>query len=206
MIYALFQPILPNMHCFSMHFVHTADYRDWMTFMHPEQEQAAAEEFSGHAKLAGVTGSGKTCIVVRRATILAERYPSGEILVLTLNRPLAALIDDLVSTTASSSNVRDRIKVVPFFALCQELLKQFEPENWKLYDDRTWKSHEHIDEVWQEYFRCELNNRDAECMQPVHDSLVSRNIDAERYIREEFDWIRSAIRFLITLESKWYLV
>ena len=178
-----------------MHFVHTADYRDWMTFMHPEQEQAAVEEFSGPAKLAGVSGSGKTCIVVRRATILAERYPSGEILVLTLNRPLAALIDDLVSTTASSSNVRDRIKVVPFFALCQELLKQFEPENWKLYDDRTWKSHEHIDEVWQEYFRCELNNRDAECMQPVHDSLVSRNIDAERYIREEFDWIRSAIPF-----------
>ena len=130
------------------HFVQTAEYRDWMMFMHPEQEQASAEEFSGPAKLAGVSGSGKICIVVRRAIMLAERYSSGEILVLTLNRPLAALIDDLVSTTASSTKIRDRIKVVPFFQLCQDLLKQFEPENWKIYDDKTWKSQEHIDEVW----------------------------------------------------------
>lgn len=32
-------------------------------------------------------------------------------------------------------------------------------------------------------------------MQPVHDSLASRNVDAERYIREEFDWIRSGIPY-----------
>ena len=177
------------------HFVRTADYRDWMTFMHPEQEKEAVEVFSGPTMLTGVSGSGKTCIVVKRAGILAERYQSDEILVLTLNRPLAALIDDLVSTTVSNSNVRERISVVPFFALCQDLLKQFEPDNWKLYDDRTWKSQEHIDEVWREYYRCQLNNRDAECMQTVHDSLVSRSIDAEQYIREEFDWIRSAVPF-----------
>jgi hypothetical protein len=27
----------------------------------------------------------------------------------------------------------------------------------------------------------------------VHDSLIARNVNAERYIREEFDWIRSAL-------------
>ena len=177
------------------HFVHTAEYRDWMTFMHPEQEQEAGASFSGSAKLAGVSGSGKTCIVVSRAIVLADRYPTDGILVLTLNRPLAKLIDDLVTASVSSSTVGDRITVLPFFELCQQLLNEFEPENWKLYDDRTWKSHEHIDEVWREYYRCELNNRDAECMQPVHDSLISRGIDAERYIREEFDWIRSAVPF-----------
>ena len=177
------------------HFARTADYRDWMIFMHPEQEEEAEANFSGSAKLAGVSGSGKTCIVVKRAIMLAERYPSGDILVLTLNRPLAKLIDDLVSASVSPTTTRGRIKVLPFFQLCQELLDQFEPENWKLYDDRTWKSHEHIDEVWREYYRCQLNNRDAECLQAVHDSLISRNIDAERYIREEFDWIRSAVSF-----------
>lgn len=174
------------------HFVQTADYRDWMVFMHPEQERVAKAEFSGPAKLVGVSGTGKTCIVVRRAVALAERYPSGNILVLTLNRPLATLIKDLVSVCASSS-ARERIEVLPFFQLCQKLLAQFEPENGKLYDDVTWKTKEHIDEVWREYYRCELNNRDAAVMQPVHDSLISRKIDAERYIREEFDWIRSAV-------------
>ena len=176
------------------HFVRTADYRDWMVFMHPEQERVAEAEFSGPAKLTGVSGSGKTCIVVRRAVVLAERYPTGDILVLTLNRPLAALIDDLISTCASPT-ARGRIKVLAFFDLCQEFLFQFEPKNRKLYDDRTWKSEEHIDEVWREYYRCELNNRDAACMQPVHDSLISRSIDSERYIREEFDWIRSAMSY-----------
>lgn len=177
------------------HFVRTADYRDWMVFMHPEQERMAEAEFSGPAKLVGVSGSGKTCIVVRRAVVLAERYPTGSILVLTLNRPLAALIKDLVSLTCVSPMARDRIKVLAFFDLCRELLNQFEPENRKLYDNRTWKTNEHIDEVWREYYRCELNNLDAAIMQPVHDSLISRRIDAESYIREEFDYIRSAVPY-----------
>ena len=177
------------------HFVRTADYRDWMVFMHPEQETVAEAEYAGPAKLTGVSGSGKTCIVVKRAIVLARRYPDERILVLTLNRPLASLIEELVSVTCDDSRVRERIQVIPFFHLCQELLKGFEPENTKLYDDVTWKSKEHIDEVWREYYRCEVNVRDAACMLPVHDSLISRGIDAESYIREEFDWIRSALSF-----------
>ena len=175
------------------HYIRTADYRDWMMFMHLEQERIATAEFAGSAKLIGVSGSGKTCIVVKRAVTLAERYPNGEILVLTLNRPLAGLIRDLVLSYCPFPNVRDRIKVVSFFELCQEFLDDFEPENKKLYSDMTWKTLQHIDEVWREYYRLELNNRQAECMIPVHDSLISKGIDAERYIREEFDWIRSAI-------------
>ena len=30
-------------------------------------------------------------------------------------------------------------------------------------------------------------------MHPVHDSLIAQGVNAENYIREEFDWIRSAI-------------
>ena len=177
------------------HFVKSAHYKDWMMFMHPDQERIATEEFAGPAKLTGVSGSGKTCIVVKRAVTLAERYLDESILILTLNRPLAGLIRDLVFHYCAFQEVRERIEILPFFELCQRLLKKFEPQNEKLYDDRTWKTMEHIDEVWREYYRCELNNRDAECMQPVHDSLISQGIDAESYIREEFDWIRSAVRY-----------
>lgn len=177
------------------HFVRTADYYDWMTFMHGEQERVATGSYAGATKLVGVSGSGKTCIVVRRAVVLANRYPDDLVLVLTLNRPLAALISGLIQNVCEDQALEDRIEVMPFFALCQKLLGEFEPDNWKIYDDITWKSKEHIDEIWREYYRCELNNRDAACLQRVHDSLIARGIDAETYVRQEFDWIRSALPF-----------
>lgn len=173
------------------HYASHADYRSWMLFMHPDQQRFVDDVYAGPAKLSGVSGSGKTCVVVRRAAALAERYPQGRVLVLTLNRSLAKLIEVLMDV-ATLENARERIEVMPFFRLCQQLIHEFEPENDRLYDDVTWKSTEHIDEIWREYYRCELNNTDARVMQKVHDSLVARGIDAETYIREEFDWIRSA--------------
>ena len=166
-------------------------YKAWMLFMHPEQERVALERFDGPAKLLGVSGSGKTCVVVRRAVELAARYPDERILVLTLNPPLASLIRDLV-VEAAGAEILERIRVDPLFSICQEILHIHEPENDRHYDEITWKANEHVDEIWREYYRCELNNNDAACMLPVHDSLISRGISAEKYIRQEFDWIRSA--------------
>lgn len=174
------------------HFVKSASYMDWMLFLHPDQQYIVDKDFPGPAKLIGVSGSGKTCIIVKRAIRLAEKYSGEKILLLTLNRQLARLIDDMVSA-ASPEDVRKQIEVKPFFLLCQDLLKQFEPQNEKLYDDVTWKAKEHIDEIWREYYRCELNNHDAKLLFPLHDSLIARKVNAEKYIREEFDWIRSAV-------------
>lgn len=174
------------------HFMRTADYREWMLFLHPDQEAVAYRDFTGSAKLSGVSGSGKTCIVVKRAVFLAEKYPDQRVLVLTLNRPLAKLISELV-LACTPNDVSQRIDVEPFFHVCQRLLMEFEPGSEKLYDDRTWKSHEHIDEIWREFYRCELRHRGAEKLQSVHDSLLSRGVEAESYIRDEFDWIRSAV-------------
>jgi len=173
------------------HYAARADYKDWMLFMHPDQQRYVDADYAGPTKLSGVSGSGKTCVVVRRALALAEKYPREKVLILTLNRSLATLIQGLVDK-AAFENVRGRIDVLPFFHLCQSLLVRFEPQNRRLYDDVTWKSKEHIDEIWREFYRCELNNYDARILQRLHDSLISRGIDAETYLREEFDWIRSA--------------
>jgi hypothetical protein len=176
---------------FLLAYAEQADYKDWMTFMHPEQEAIAFSDFKGPAKLLGVSGSGKTCIVVQRAIFLANKYPKEPILVVTLNKPLAQLINELVQQLSGTEH-EINITVQPFFDVCQDLLHEFEPENKKLFDDVTWKSGEHIDEIWREYYRCYLGNTDASILRQVHDSLISRNVDAEMYIREEFDWIRSA--------------
>lgn len=174
------------------YFVRTAAYMDWMLFLHPDQETVVKRDFGGPAKLIGVSGSGKTCIVVQRAIRLAEMYPNERILILTLNRPLARLIEDMMDA-ACIPDIREQIDVMAFFSLCQRLLREYEPQNEKIYDDVTWKSREHIDEIWREFYRCELNNHDAQVLLPVHDSLIARGVNAEQYIREEFDWIRSAL-------------
>ena len=173
-------------------FMRTARYRDWMLFMHPEQEAIAEEDFDGIAKLMGVSGSGKTCVVVQRAVRLARKYPRGRILVLTLNKALAKLISQLVESCANKEECT-RIDIRPFFALCQTLLANVEPDAKRIYDEVTWKTNEHVDEVWQEYYRCETNNYDARVFQPVHDMLLARGWNPERYLREEVDWLRSAL-------------
>jgi hypothetical protein len=128
-------------------FMKTAKYRDWMLFMHPAQERIVDEDFDGPAKLVGVSGSGKTCVVVQRAVRLARQYEGERVLILTLNRALAQLINDLV-TSCTPPDVRGRIDVKPFFSLCRELMLRFDPSGHKLYDEVTWKSNEHVDEVW----------------------------------------------------------
>src|SRR6185437_8624591 len=173
-------------------FMKSARYRDWMLFMHPAQERVVDEDFNGPAKLVGVSGSGKTCVVVRRAVRLAQKYPDGKILVLTLNRALARLISELVEEVADQ-RVQSRIEVRAFFTLCRRLLKEFEPANDRIHNDITWKSNEHVDDIWQEYYRCENNNNDAKVLQPVHDSLLARGLRPELYLREEVDWLRSAL-------------
>lgn len=173
------------------HFAIYAEIQDWMLFMHPDQQQYVDAHYSGPAKVSGVSGSGKTCVVVRRAIRLANQHPNERVLILTLNRSLASLIQILVNK-AAPGEASSRIDVLPFFGLCQKLIRKFEPENYRLYDDTTWKGFEHIDEIWREFYRCEVNNHDARVLTRLHDSLIARSIDAESYIREEFDWIRSA--------------
>lgn len=172
-------------------FADQATYRDWMLFMHPDQEQIVEEDFEGPAKLVGVSGSGKSCVVVRRAIRLADKYPRERVLIVTLNRALAALIDELV-TACASDEVRARIDVRPFFVLCRELMFELDARRAALLDEYAHKHAEHVEEIWQEYYRCEVNNDDAMAFRPVHDSLLARGCSPEKYLREEVNWLRSA--------------
>ena len=174
-----------------IHLMKTYDYQQWMLFMHPEQKKIVDKDFNGPAKLSGVSGSGKTCVLIKRAIRLAKKYEDEKILILTLNKSLSQLIEEL-KNVAAIDNIKNNIEVKSFWKLCQELLIEFESENKKLYDDLTWKTNESIDEIWEEYYHCELNNSDAEVLMPVHKSLLMRNIYPLDYLKQEFDWIRSS--------------
>jgi hypothetical protein len=172
-------------------YARSSDYKSWMTFLHPDQEQIVDQSFAGPSKLLGVSGSGKTCVVVKRAVALAQRYAKSRILVLTLNEPLAKLVDTLIDV-CTLPDERQRIEVMAFYETCRSLLIELEPDKERHYRRVTWKGEEHIDEIWLEFYQCENNNRDAEVLQGAHDALISQGFRADRYLRDEMDWIRSA--------------
>jgi superfamily I DNA/RNA helicase len=73
----------------------SADWADWMLFLHPEQKEFAVRDFNGPARLRGVSGSGKTCVMVHRARRLARKYKQ-DILLVTLTESMRRLLDILV--------------------------------------------------------------------------------------------------------------
>jgi hypothetical protein len=139
-----------------------------------------------------VSGSGKTCVAVRRALRLAAAE-DARVLLVTLNRSLAGLLRQLVDAVGADTNVTKRIEVISFFELAQRHLLRFEQGHERIYSDVTWKLNEHVDEVFREYYRCWLNSNKAQVLFRTHQSLNSRGVNGEVYLREEFDWIRSAV-------------
>ena len=179
------------------HFVKTAPFQAWMLYLHPEQRRIVDKDFAGPARLAGVSGSGKTCVIIHRALRLAEKYPDGRILVLTLNHALARLIDELIRAARGATRPSN-LEVLPFWELCRNQLQQLEPGARRIYGMTTeparWQPEtEHIDEIWDEYYLCQNNNHDADILWPLHKTLLARAVWAPDYIRQEFEYVRSAL-------------
>jgi len=180
------------------HFVETASFEQWMLFLHPSQREYVSADFEGSAMLGGVSGSGKTCVVVHRALRLAENNLTEPVLIVTLSAALASLINRLI--TVARGNLRpSNIKVTSIFDLCYEKLLQLQPEKKDYYTKRTIAKNphaisEHVDEIWREYFLCENNNLDADAMFDVVQTLSARGIFASDYLRQEIDYIRSGFR------------
>lgn len=179
------------------HFVKTASFEKWMLYLHPGQRELVQRDFNGPAKLTGVSGSGKTAVLIHRAVRLARLYPNERLLVLTLNRALSKLIKDLVSA-ALGEDAPSNLEVKSFWELCREKLVSVEPENQLIYTDKTVATNkfaisEHIDDIWAEFYERRNNNTDAAILWPVHRTLLARNIFPADYIRQEFDYLRSAL-------------
>ncbi len=97
-------------------------FQDWMVFLHPDQKRVAEEDHTGPVALDGVSGSGKTCVLVHRAKWLAGRFPKERILVITLNRSLARLLNRLCCRLCSEEE-KARIEVCSFHEYVAGLLR-----------------------------------------------------------------------------------
>lgn len=72
-----------------------ASWSEWMLFLHPRQKELAHEDFAGPARLRGVSGSGKTCVMIHRARYLAKKY-GQKVLLVTLTESMRKLLDALI--------------------------------------------------------------------------------------------------------------
>lgn len=88
---------------------------DWMLFLHPEQKIICEKDFRGPARLKGVSGSGKTSVLVHRARRLAKKY-NQPILLLTLTESMRKLLDRLADDLCGAERSFIETKTVSMFA------------------------------------------------------------------------------------------
>jgi hypothetical protein len=193
------------------------NFQEWMLFLHPDQKALAEGKFDRPVVLKGVSGSGKTCILVHRARNLARRYPGQRIGVLTLSETLAGLLQNLV-TRLCTEEERQNIRVLAFYEVFRECLKHLGPDKYfrqlteqasdlgylrgvlerardRWPDRMVWDcdpiSHHSIEDQWEDFYLSQnpdLKKRMAEIDRYLQDA----GLDASRYLEEEFTLIRSA--------------
>lgn len=194
------------------------NFQDWMLFPHPEQKAYAHAVFDKPTILTGVSGSGKTCVLLHRARHLAREYPGEKIGVMTLNRSLVRLLDNLLNELCDPVE-RGNIEVMAFYDYFKRLVDHFGPEaeleNLKnLAEGRTDKGHFRrvLSQVNPETYAREMDHLNKETVDDAWDIFRDREdakthftyvrehlhkhddwADSRLYVREEFSLIRSAV-------------
>ncbi len=196
-------------------------FENWMLFLHPEQKRVVDEDFDFPAILKGVSGSGKTVVLLHRARRLAQMYPNELIGIVTLNRTLATLLRRLIDRLCLNGEDK-RIKVQAYYDYFQEILcflgsekylKQFVESLPKghpmiatldvamtyhknLANEFAVRSRETLDDTWREYWRDEIDKDiDAARLKKTLIDSIGGGFDQEAYIRDEFTLVRSAFPY-----------
>lgn len=91
------------------------DWAEWMLFLHPEQKEFVDKVYNGPARLRGVSGSGKTCVMIHRARQLAKRYRE-KVLLITLTESMRKLLEKLVAQLCHSEAGLISCKTMTAFA------------------------------------------------------------------------------------------
>ena len=101
-------------------------WEDWHLFLHPKQRDLVERSYSGPARIRGISGSGKTCIVVHRARRLAERY-RRPVLNLTLTGSAKSLLHTLKDALCGKGSVSGkRIRTATMAGAAGAFLREFD--------------------------------------------------------------------------------
>ena len=193
-------------------------FQEWMLFPHAEQKRIAQKESERPVVLTGVSGSGKTCVLVHRACFLAKKYPGETILVLTLNRSLSRLLQNLTEAICPEG-FQKQIRVMAFYDYFEQLVRHFGPKKYLAQLTELARRHsqsveirETIGRVNPDTYAREYDPIGNETLddtwnlfleQPYTQTLLTYltervrsydyYMDVAEYLREEFSLLRSAV-------------
>ncbi|MBB5353823.1 hypothetical protein HNR46_004087 [Haloferula luteola] len=193
-------------------------FHKWMLFLNPEQKRVAEADYDRPTVLTGVSGSGKTCVLVHRARNLARKYPGERIGVITLSRSLTRLIDNLI-TQLCTPEERANIHVMAFYDYFTTLVDHFGPEAELAQLRELAEQHDERDEIVRVIDRVdpktyarEFAVRSGETLADTWELYCDQDsvrtlltyfrdhlykyddwVDSRKYLRDEFSLVRSAV-------------
>ncbi len=180
-------------------YFHQAKWYEWMNYLHPDRKKYVDEDYAGPFRLLGVSGSGKTAIVVLRSLRLAQQYPGEAVLILSLNLSLVALIRELLQYADPEGIHSEHIKVMSMWELCRKELQRNVPaldpvmkERRDGYEAESHISETYMETIWRDFFYQKGPDSVGETLSVVIDYLHLWGVSHSEYIKQEFDWIRSA--------------
>jgi superfamily I DNA/RNA helicase len=101
-----------------------APWEKWTVFLHPDQRQWVARDYSGPARVSGSAGTGKTVVALHRAVYLARANPDARVLLTTFSDTLAnALRTKFRCLVWNEPKLGERIDIHYFNAIGQRLYK-----------------------------------------------------------------------------------
>ena len=163
----------------------SSHYADWLLYLHPQQQRHVDAEHAGAARLIGVSGSGKTCVLVHRANLLAKRYPGERIQILVLNESLQHLIKNLIKTLCLPEQQK-QIQVSRFYDYCYQAIKTITPD--ALIENYDRDSREELTDCWRDFTEKEHSLR---LIEPLVPPLEAHEVDPWGYLHDELIWIRT---------------
>ena len=99
-------------------------WEKWTVFLHPEQKELVARDYTGPARVSGSAGTGKTIVALHRAAHLARAHPNARVLLTTFSDTLAsALQTKLKRLLGNEPRLGERIDVYALNAIGLRLYK-----------------------------------------------------------------------------------
>jgi superfamily I DNA/RNA helicase len=157
---------------------------DWMLFLHPEQKAIAEKDFRGPARLRGVSGSGKTSVLVHRARYLAKKYRQPVLLV-TLTESMRKLLDHLADDLCGVE--RGLLLTITMSALAKQVIQDVHPQSSKFYSLITADLQ---DQVIAEVLQRVRAHQDI-ARTPLH---VMTNDALFEFLKDELSYVRGRLR------------
>ncbi|EMF7371158.1 ATP-dependent helicase [Vibrio alginolyticus] len=161
-----------------------SSWSDWLLFLHPEQRELSIKDFNGPTRLRGVSGSGKTCVMLHRARYLAKKYKKP-ILLVTLTESMRKLLDALIGELCGVEATL--IETYTIQSLAHKIIRELHPKGEAAY--RKNNNTDIINEI----------NKEAVEFVRKHKSYSSTGLsklphhEQKRFIEEEIYFIRSRL-------------